>query len=80
MAVIGTFPLGVQFRIMPFQILSTFGDSSTPVILPHNDNEDCIEPDSLIYTVSVGAKRMFRFTNQSEPINEQELSVDHGSV
>lgn len=50
-------------------------------IPPHSDNEECIEPDSDIITVSIGATRTVVFQNIVGPLTEQrKFELPHGSV
>ena len=46
----------------------------------HQDNESCIVPGSLIYTVSFGAPRTLRLFNTQGPLQEQRHTLEHGSV
>ena len=46
----------------------------------HSDDEPSIEPDSLIYTVSVGAQRVISFLNSDCLLHEAEVALPHGSV
>ena len=50
-------------------------------IPPHSENEECIEPDSDIITVSIGATRTVIFQNIVGPLKEQQkFELPHGSV
>ena len=50
-------------------------------IPPHSDNEECIEPESDIITVSIGATRKVTFQNIVGPLKEQQkFEPPHGSV
>ena len=69
-----------EFTPENYTCLVTLYPDGRSFIPPHSDNEDCIEKNSLIYTISVGAKRVIRFTNQIGNLNEQECTLDHGSV
>lgn len=53
------------------------GNSS---IKPHSDNEAQIEPDSRIYTLSIGCERAVVFQNQVGIINETSVTIPPGSV
>ena len=49
------------------------------IIPPHRDNEPVIDPTSDIVTVSLGAKRVVKFTSNNN-MTEKELEVDDCSV
>ena len=53
------------------------GGSSIPL---HQDNEATIDPDSNIYCVSFGAKRVLKVSNTIGPLVEHEVPLEHGSV
>ena len=54
-------------------------------IPPHSDDEDAIEPDSVILTVSVGGERVVKFrekppSTRNGELREHLLTVRHGEV
>ena len=63
-----------------FTCLVTLYNDGKSYILPHSDDEACIDPDSKIYTVSFGATRTLHFNNEKGPLTPTSCSLEHGSV
>ena len=46
----------------------------------HSDNEKCIQADSSIYCVSVGAERTLQLKSISQPDDTRDFNLSHGSI
>ena len=69
-----------EFTKHKFTCLVTMYKDGKSYILPHSDNEDSIDPDSTIYTLSFGDTRTLHFTNEKGRLSPTALRLEHGSV
>ena len=69
-----------DFTAANFTCLVTMYKDGKSYILPHSDNEDSIDPDSKIYTLSFGETRTLHFNNEKGRLTPTSSSLEHGSV
>jgi hypothetical protein len=60
--------------------LVTYYADGKSFIRPHSDNEREVVPDSLIYTISVGAARKLRVTSRDHVLRQHDFDLSHGTV
>ena len=74
-------PTEVGFKKEEWCCLATLYENGLSYIPPHSDNEDAIEPNSDIITVSIGATRTIEYQNILGPLlAKQTFDLEHGSV
>ena len=72
--------LGTDFNPDNYSCLVTLYESGSVGIPKHSDNEEQIEKDSKIITLSVGATRTLKFVNNIGRIRETDVNVENGTV
>ena len=63
-----------------FSVMCTLYPDGNSYIPSHQDNERVICKDSMIYTISFGATRVFRVTSRSGALLEHDYDLEHGQV
>ena len=61
-------------------VLVNFYENGNCFIPPHSDSEECIEEDSVIVTVSLGATRSIKFYNRLTGEEAQTIELRHGEL
>ena len=69
-----------DFSPTNYTCLINFYPSGNSQIRFHSDDEQQIQPDSSIITISLRSARTITFQNQSGAINEAHIKLPHGSV
>ena len=61
-------------------VLVNYYEDGNCFIPPHSDSEECIEEDSVIMTVSLGATRSIKFYNSLTGEEAQTINLRHGEL
>ena len=69
-----------HFSPANYTCLATLYSNGESYIPPHSDDECCILPGSLIYCLSIGAKRNIKFTSKNDLNIDHTFSLPSGSV
>ena len=73
--------LEVLFPDFPYNsALINFYGNGADYLPAHSDNEECIDEDSYILTVSLGSTRTMRFTDISSKSAVADIDLKHGDV